>query len=82
MGTVVFPVFCNMSFGDCIHLKYSKKLPEFHTTAVLFKKSMGCRAQLCGRSHHLLFREGTVSDPVVGTRCCGFSDISQSYILK
>ena len=45
---------------------------NYQNSTLLFKKSMGCRPQLCGLSYHLLFREGTVSDPLVGTRCYGF----------
>ena len=32
----------------------------------------GGRPQLCGLSYLLLFRVGTVSDPLVGTWCFGF----------
>lgn len=66
MGIVVFSIFCNMSFGDCFHPKYSKKLPQFH------RGGGGGRPQLCGLSYLLLFRVGTVSDPLVGTWCFGF----------
>ena len=55
---------------------------KYQNSTPWFKRSMGCRPQLCGLSYHLLFWEGTVSDPVVGTRCCGFPEISESYILK
>ena len=44
----------------------------YQNSTLLFRMSMGCRPQLCGLSYHLLFWERTVSDPVVGTRCCGF----------
>lgn len=45
---------------------------NYRNSTLLFKKGMGCRPQFCGLSYLLLFRVGTVSDPLVGTWCFGF----------